>query len=107
MRINPTKLNWTAPTTNTDGSLIIEALNYTLGVSDGATFIEVISFPGSLNPGGEYEVTIQDTALTDGTHTIALAAFVVSAPDIKSDWSNAIDILLVGVPASPLGLVAS
>jgi hypothetical protein len=48
--VNPRQFSWTAPTQNTDGTDITEALNYRLEL-DGSPFLD---FPGVLNPDGKY-----------------------------------------------------
>lgn len=78
--INPTVLEWDAPTTNVDGSPITEPLNYTM-LLDGS---EHVSFPGSLNPSGKYTAQFDDMSVPNGTFDIGLLAFYVDAPELKS-----------------------
>lgn len=102
-KINPTALSWSAPTEDTDGKPITQALNYTLGV-DGA---ETVSFPGTLNSDGKYSVAFADLDLDDGEYTIALKAFYVDNPELKSGWSESVQVLLgVGAPSVPFGVSA-
>ena len=110
MRINPTKLRWNAPTENIDGSGIVGDLNYTLGimVENDLDFIEVVSFPGSLNMDGEYEALFADIPAIQGSVTLALKAFYVDKPELKSVWSNSIEATFgVAAPKPPFGLAVS
>lgn len=106
--INPTDLKWSAPAHNTDGSEITEPLNYTLGVAgEDGEFTEALSFPGALNQDGTYQVAFADLALENGAHTIALRAFYLGQPDLHSDWSGSLDIILgMAAPNPPFGLAA-
>jgi len=102
-KLNPTKITWEAPTSNTDGSPIVGDLAYRLYV-DGSGFAD---FPGALNPDGKYEADITVMGLPDGASTLTLAAFYVDKPELISDPSNGIDIVLgVARPNPPTGLDA-
>lgn len=97
-----TKLRWTAPTENTDGSPIDYSLAYNLYV-DGALFS---SFPGSLNPDGKYETDIAPLGLAKGTHTLSLSAFDTAKPERESVRSNSIQIEVFVVPKPPMAFSA-
>lgn len=109
MKINPINLRWRAPTENVDGTPIVGELSYTLGVFDGvADYTEVVSFPGALNPGGEYEAPFADMPALEGQVTLALKAFYVNKPELESVWSNSIDAVFgVTAPNPPFGLAVS
>ena len=103
-RINKQTLSWGAPTLNTDGTPITQALSYRLTV-DGVDFLD---FPGSLNPEGRYE---QELALLNLPQnqvlTLALKAFYVDAPALISDPSASIEVIMgVARPEAPFGLEA-
>lgn len=102
-QINPTVVQWTAPTANIDGTAISEPLSYRLMV-DGVDFLD---FPGTLNPDGHYTEDTAPMGLPDGLHELALKAFYVTQPLLISDPSNTIEIL-VGVeqPNPPINLEA-
>ena len=103
MIINPTKFSWTAPTLNTDGSAITEPLAYRLYV-DGVANSD---FPGTLNTDGKYEMLFADTAITDGAHVIYITAFYVDKPELESDPSGTLDVVLgLARPEAPLDFSA-
>lgn len=105
MKVNPQELSWTAPTENTDGTPIDYALAYELGwrIDPAAAFEPVASFPGQLNPDGSYRADIPAFNFPgDQVFQLALNAFRQDAPQLKSDWSNAIEVLISGkVPLAP------
>lgn len=108
-KVNPENLSWTAPLTNTDGSLIDYALAYELGVGPvGGPYVATASFPGTLNPNGMYEAPLPALALDDDVpYGLVLNAFNTLAPDLKSDWSNEVEIIFTGkLPNVPTGLEA-
>lgn len=94
---NPvTRLSWTAPTQNTDGTPITQSLTYNLYV-DAAN---VLSFPGELNPDGSYGFPLADVP-------------AIQVPDDYDVWLTAVDedgdesapsgtIVLIRVPQVPL-----
>ena len=103
-KINPTEFSWNAPTTNTDGSAVTEALSYTLQV-DGSDFL---SFPGTLNADGKYHEDTANMALPAGSFSITLTAFYVDAPALVSNPSNAVTVIVGLVnPDAPLALAAA
>lgn len=68
-----TKLMWTAPTHNMDGSPIDYELAYELQEHDNG----IASFPGTLNADGRYEINIADLPpLAIGTHFLPLRRLV-------------------------------
>lgn len=105
MKVNPQELSWTAPTENTDGSAIDYALAYELGwrIDPAAAFEPVASFPGTLNQDGTYTADIPNFSFpADTVFQLALNAFRQDAPELKSDWSNTIEVLISGkVPLAP------
>jgi len=98
-KINPTEFKWTAPTQNTDDSDIVGDLSYIMTLN-GEDFL---SFPGTLNPDGKFFESTENMNLPDGASSIALKAFYVDQPNLVSDPSNSLDII-VGVtqPKPPL-----
>lgn len=101
-RINPVQISWSAPTENTDGTPVVEALSYRLAV-DGADFLD---FPGTLNQDGRYSEATEFMSLPEGVVlNLTLRAFYVNEPNLISDPSNAIEIILgVSNPNPPFGL---
>jgi len=104
-KINPQDISWLAPTTNMDGSAIVEPLSYRLAV-DGVDFLD---FPGTLNPDGRYSESTASMGLETGVPlSITLKAFYVSSPSLISDPSAPLEIILgVAKPNPPLDLRAS
>jgi len=101
MALNPEKLSWTAPDTNTDGTPIDYALSYNMYV-DGTINS---SFPGSLNPDGRYEIPFADTAIgNEGTFNITLTAFNQTFPEAESDPSAPLEVTFAPVPLAPTDL---
>ena len=102
-KLNPVTLQWEAPTQNTDGSAITEPLSYRLMV-DGADFLD---FPGNLNPNGLYEAEIAPMNIPKGPHTLNLKAFYRDNPDLISDPSGPLEIVMgVGRPNPPTAFSA-
>lgn len=100
---NPTKLTFTMPTSRVDASTIDGALNANMYV-DG---VNILSIPGSLNPGGTYTFLFADLGWqgTPGeVHAITLTA-VEGA--LESAPSNAVEVQFVGKPDAPVGLSVS
>ena len=102
---NPTRLTFTMPTARVDGSGITPdtALNANLYV-DG---VNILSIPGSLNPGGIYTFLFADLGwqgTPGGVHAITLTA-VEGA--LESAPSNAVEVQFVGKPDAPVGLSVS
>ena len=69
-KINPEQFKWTAPTKNTDGSDIVGELSYTMTL-DGEDFL---SFPGTLNPDGQFYQSTADMNLPDGPSGVEVEA---------------------------------
>ena len=91
-------MSWNAPTENTDGTPIIEALSYRLEVG-GVPFLD---FPGSLNPDGRFSIDYDQVNLPTGQIlTLALRAFYVEDPNLISEPSNSIQVLLGVVQPNP------
>ena len=90
------KITWTAPTTYTDGSPLTEPLSYTMyidGVADA-------SFPGSLNPDGDY---FAELPLPSGDYEITLTTVVVATGQ-ESAPSAPVQVSVPFVPSAPTGL---
>lgn len=100
---NPRRIFWNAPTTNVDGSAIDYELAYNLYV-DGAG--PVASFPGTLNPNGEYEFLFADlpTFPKNQVLTIALSAFSTANPTRESVPSTSVEVEFVGIPSAPFNV---
>jgi hypothetical protein len=98
-----TKLSWTAPTLNTDGSAITQSLTYTLYRHNNDVILSVLSFPGTLNPDGQYEFLLEDIASfnTDGVYTLSLTA--TDEDGDESDHSNTIEVTRAMAPLAPTG----
>ena len=104
---NPrTKLSWTAPTENTDGSPITQALTYTLYIDIAGVLTPTISFPGTLNPDGTYGFPLGDVGAFEDDRTYTLALTATDADGDESDFSNSIEIRVAGsqVPNAPAAL---
>jgi len=104
MTVNPTRVTWTAPTENEDGTPIDYELSYDVGkkLADGS-FVPIYTTPGSLNPDGTYEAPIAEMGFEDGKHEIAMRAFRVDVPTLRSVWSNTVQFEVeVNKPGAPL-----
>ena len=88
---------WTAPTANTDGSPITQALTYNLYV-DGTP---VLTFPGTLNPDGTYSFPIADVSAMaiDAVYSLYLTA--MDEDGDESDPSNTITVERLARPNAP------
>lgn len=105
VKINPTRIRWVAPTENIDGTPIDYQLAYNLYVNDALT----ASFPGTLNPTGEYQFLFEELATPlpkEQTHEIALTAFSTDNPARESEKTPAIEVIFYGIPKAPFDLVA-
>jgi hypothetical protein len=108
MKINPTKLSWTAPTTNTDGTEITYDLEYEVGqVTSTGTIISIMVVASQLQPDGQYEIPLEDITLDYGEHTLVMCTFAKDNPYRKSAWSAGVSFILSAeIPNVPLGLTA-
>lgn len=105
MKLNPKKLIWEAPTTNSDGSAIRYELEYEVGVLMGDEMYEpILTVPGQLRVGQLYEAQIAHFALEAGEHVIALRSFAKGDPERRSEWSESVVFRIAEVPSAPLGL---
>jgi len=95
-------ISWTAPTENTDGSPITQALNYNLYI-DG---VNQLSFPGTLNPDGRYTFPLDQVSgmQLDADYTLTLTA--VDEDGDESDPSNAIVVTRLARPNAPTAFSA-
>jgi hypothetical protein len=108
MKINPTKLGWSAPKTNEDGTEITYSLEYEVGKLVAPDTIEPIMVVASqLQEGGRYEAPLSDVALGYGEHTLMLRTFAKDDPKRKSKWSVGVTFALSAeIPNAPLDLSA-
>ncbi|MFP3979147.1 hypothetical protein [Marinobacter sp. KMM 10035] len=110
MKINPTTLSWTAPTTNVDGSPIDYELEYEVGIEPKDVEAEVgyykpiATIPGQLRANERYEAPISELPLEYGENTIALRSFKKAVPELVSQWSDPVTFMLQPVPERPLEL---
>ena len=93
-----TKLSWSAPTENEDGTPIDYDLAYNLYVDDAET--ASVSLPGTLNADGKYTAELTDIAalqlIAAGVEfAITLTAFDTDKPERESERSNAVVLLRV------------
>lgn len=102
---NPTRLHFTMPTARVDGTEIAPdtVMNANLYV-DG---VNILSIPGSLNPGGAYTFLFADLGW-QGTPG-AVHALTLTALDgtLESNPSAAVEVQFVGKPNPPVGLSVS
>ena len=89
---------WNAPTERTDGSPIEGALTYNLYI-DG---IQLVTFPGSLNPDGSYEFK-RDFA--HGDYVAEITA--LDSEGLESDKSNSVPFTVRSAPKAPTSLTVS
>jgi hypothetical protein len=103
---NPGSFRWQAPTENTDGSPITEALNYNLYRADDADGLAAApvyyAVVGELQSEGVYEAPLND--FPEGRHVIALTA--VDEGGDESALSNSLGFTIARVPEAPV-LLAS
>lgn len=94
-----TKLEWTAPTENTDGTPIDYELSYNLYI-DG---VNTIALPGTLNPDGSFMALLADIAAlaAPATYVLTLTAFSVAEPGLESVESSSITIIRRALPLAP------
>lgn len=97
-----TKITWTAPTKNTDGTDVVGPLNYQLYV-DG---VAQVSFPGVLNPNGDFEQELAPLGVftNDGTFEVYLTT--IDGLSRESDPSGSIFIEVRIRPNPPTNLAA-
>lgn len=98
---NPPNFEWTAPTTNVDGSAINGPLNYRMyrredddPMTAEDLFFEVV---GTLQEGGVYQAPFP--SMPDGRNVIALTA--VDADGDESAFSNTLGFEIVKRPNAP------
>lgn len=101
--VNPKNLNWTNPTTYTDGTPYGQADNagYTLQLDT----TPAVSIPIGWGTGFDLTTLASYKALTSGPHTVAIA--VVSKAGIASDFSTPATFQVSGKPSTPTNLVLS
>lgn len=102
---NPTKIAWTGPTKNVDGS------NFT--AEQYAGFEAVVTGPGGAtqfvlpsawSPTNEYELPMADLGVGYGTSSVKLRTLAVGG--LASDWTAPVSFTLRGPPLPPLNLRA-
>lgn len=98
--MNPTTAKWVAPTTNTDGAVIVagEITGYTLGIrpSNGTAG----TYPTVLTVTGATTLSTTLPTLASGAY---LAAIKAIGPN-PSAWSTEVSFTISGVPNAPSGL---
>ena len=99
-----TQLKWTAPTTNTDGSDIVGGLTYNLYLWDAGVAGAILSFPGSLNPDGQYGFPLDQIAAFDTDRVYDLSLTAVDDDGDESDHSNHTEVTRAMAPLAPTGL---
>jgi|AntRauTorcE11898_2_1112593.scaffolds.fasta_scaffold77097_1 hypothetical protein len=107
MKINPTKLNWKAPTTNVDGTPIDYALEYEVGMVGAEGVISpLMVVPSQLQTDAGYEAPITELGLDVGrTYEIALRSFAKEQPSRKSVWSDTVEFAMSNrIPSPPLSV---
>jgi hypothetical protein len=100
---NPHTLNWTNPTTNTDGSALTEAENagYQISLDGGAA----VSIPLAWGTTFDMSSLAAYEALKSGAHTVTLA--LVTTAGVVGVASNAASFSIAAVPSAPTGLTVS
>lgn len=108
---NPTKVTWTDPTLNTDGTPIAatEITGYTIGVRDtsspgsaGGTYPYTFTAPSTVNT----ELLSVLTPVLPTGKPLALAVQALTANG-NSAWSTEQTFTLTGVPNPPTGVSVS
>lgn len=96
------KISWSAPTENVDGTPINYELSYNLYING----INSLVLPGTLNQDGKFEAELGVIAALDaiGTYVLTLTAFNVDTPAIESAESNSVTVITVAVPLEPADL---
>lgn len=109
MKINPSIMSWTAPTTNIDGTPIQYDLEYEVGLMDAKQVIQpLMVIPAQLQTGNDYEAPIDALDLVNGTYQIALRTFAKDDPKRVSAWSNPVEFAISEqIPNAPLALAVS
>lgn len=108
-KVNPTKLTWTAPTTNTDGTPIQYEVDYELGVvgEDGGITPKLVVV-GELRDSDDYVAQISEMGFEKGTHKVALRALAADDPERASEWSAPVSFTISDeIPNPPLDLAVS
>lgn len=108
MKINPTKVRWTAPTERTDGSTIPGEINYDIGTETNEGVVQNLAvIVGELQTGGVYEAPLADFSFEPGVHTVALRATEVDT-GLTSAWSNTVQFEIVDAkPKAPLAVAVA
>lgn len=107
-QVNPTKLTWRGPSTNTDGTPIQYDVNYELGVvgDDGITPKLVVV--ANLRESEDYEAQISEMGFDKGSHEVVLRAIPADDPTRASEWSEPVSFIISDeIPNPPLELAVS
>lgn len=109
MKINPSVMSWTAPTTNVDGTPIQYELEYEIGMSDANGAISpLMVIPAQLQTDSDYKAPIAALGLANGTYQIALRTFAKDDPKRVSAWSEPVEFAISEqIPNAPLALAVS
>lgn len=100
---NPTKLSWTGPTKNTDGSDFTadQYAGFELQVNSE----NAVSIPKEWAPDGKYSLPLADFSAVQkqGAHTLRMRTIAKNGN--TSDWSTPVTFLMdFRVPTAPIGL---
>jgi len=101
--MNPTKLLWSVPRTNVDGSPFTAAQYAGFEaeiVGPGGT--TQVAVPAAWNDAGAYEMPLADLGVGFGASTARLRTLAVGG--LMSDWSSAVNITIAAPPPTPQNL---
>lgn len=110
MKVNPKRMSWVAPTTNTDGTEINYDLEYEVGLLDenGDPQSLMVVAAQLREETSEYQAPIADLQLEPGEHEITMRTFAKEDPDRVSQWSNPVGFVISReIPEVPLDLQVS
>lgn len=100
------KIFWTAPTQNVDGTPFTEDQYYGFTLyflnPDGSDASSV-SIPAAWQTDGTYEYPIADLGLTPGTYRVAMT--VTNKDGQESDRTGPVEFVLVAKPLPPQNLI--
>ena len=89
---------WNAPTERTDGSPIDGPLTYNLYIGG----VQLVTFPGSLNPDGSYEFKRE---FSHGEYVATITA--LDDGGLESEHSNSVNFTVQSAPKAPTSLSVS
>jgi hypothetical protein len=100
------KIFWSAPTTNVDGSAFDESqyFGFTLYfLNEDGSVASSVSIPAAWQTSGRYEYPIADLGLSPGVYRIAMT--VTNKSSVESDRSAAVEFTLASKPQPPFDLI--